>query len=87
MELEGVVQNGLIVPDDTTGLPEGTRVRISTAALPNADAVAMLSRWAAEDANLSDAEAADNAAVLRSIDAARPSYRKLFADVLAGGSK
>ena len=28
MELEGVVHNGVIVPDDTTALPEGTRVRI-----------------------------------------------------------
>ena len=28
MELEGVVQNGVIVPDDTTALPEGTRVLI-----------------------------------------------------------
>jgi hypothetical protein len=29
MELEGVVHNGVIVPDDATGLAEGTRVRIS----------------------------------------------------------
>jgi hypothetical protein len=28
MELEGVVQNGVIVPDDATALPEGTRVLI-----------------------------------------------------------
>jgi hypothetical protein len=28
MELEGVVHNGVIVPDDATALPEGTRVRI-----------------------------------------------------------
>jgi hypothetical protein len=28
MELEGVVHNGVIVPDNTTVLPEGTRVRI-----------------------------------------------------------
>jgi len=28
MDLEGVVHNGVIVPDDTTSLPEGTRVRI-----------------------------------------------------------
>ena len=31
MELEGVVHNGIIVPDDATVLPEGTRVRISAA--------------------------------------------------------
>jgi len=31
MELEGVVHNGVIVPDDATALPEGMRVRISPA--------------------------------------------------------
>jgi hypothetical protein len=29
MELEGVVHNGVIVPDDATALPEGARVRIT----------------------------------------------------------
>ena len=29
MELEGVVHDGVIVPDDATALSEGTRVRIS----------------------------------------------------------
>jgi hypothetical protein len=28
MELEGVVHNGVIVPDDAAALPEGMRVRI-----------------------------------------------------------
>src|SRR5947209_5070802 len=31
MELEGVVHNGVIVPDDATALAEGTRVRITPA--------------------------------------------------------
>jgi len=31
MVVEGVVHDGLIVPDDLTGLTEGMRVRISTA--------------------------------------------------------
>lgn len=31
MELEGVVRNGVIVPDAEGALPEGTRVRISVA--------------------------------------------------------
>lgn len=31
MELEGVVRNGVIVPDAEAALPEGTRVRISVA--------------------------------------------------------
>jgi hypothetical protein len=33
MELEGAVQNGVIVPDDATVLPEGARVRITPAPL------------------------------------------------------
>jgi hypothetical protein len=28
MDLEGTVQNGVILPDDSTGLTDGTRVRI-----------------------------------------------------------
>jgi hypothetical protein len=28
MEIEGVVHNGVVVPDDATALEEGTRVRI-----------------------------------------------------------
>ena len=31
MEIEGVVHNGVIVPDDVTALAEGARVRISPA--------------------------------------------------------
>ncbi|MSU78240.1 MAG: hypothetical protein EXS16_09105 [Gemmataceae bacterium] len=33
MELEGVVHDGVIVPDDATALAEGTRVRITPAPL------------------------------------------------------
>ena len=29
MELEGVVHNGVVVPDDASALPEGARVRIT----------------------------------------------------------
>ena len=47
-----------------------------------AAAVAMLNRWGEEDAKLPPEEAAANAAVLRALDEDRPSYRKLFADVL-----
>jgi hypothetical protein len=35
MELEGVVHNGVIVPDDATVLPEGTRMRITPATAEN----------------------------------------------------
>ena len=40
MELEGAVQNGLVVPDDDAGLADGTRVRISPATPATAAAVA-----------------------------------------------
>jgi hypothetical protein len=36
MELEGVVHNGVIVPDDVAVLAEGMRVRISPAPQENA---------------------------------------------------
>ncbi|HEX5444513.1 MAG TPA: hypothetical protein VFW87_11810 [Pirellulales bacterium] len=29
MEIQGIVHNGVIVPDDAAGLSEGTRVRIT----------------------------------------------------------
>ena len=32
MEIEGVVRNGVIVPEDAKALPEGTRVRITEVA-------------------------------------------------------
>ena len=35
MDVEGVVHDGVVVPDDPNALPEGTRVRI-TAVLPEA---------------------------------------------------
>lgn len=47
-----------------------------------AAAIAMLQQWMEEDAALSSEELADNAEVLRALDADRPSYRKLFTDIL-----
>ncbi len=35
MELEGVVHNGVIVPDDANALSEGTRVRIQAVEVGN----------------------------------------------------
>ena len=49
-----------------------------------AAAVALLRRWAEEDAALSPEEAAANADVLRALDEDRPSYRKLFTDLRKG---
>src|SRR5437660_1248460 len=45
-------------------------------------AVAMLHRWMEEDASLTPNEEAANAELLRCLDADRPSYRKLFNDIL-----
>jgi hypothetical protein len=50
-------------------------------------AVAMLNRWAAEDATLSPEEAAANEAVLRALDEDRLSHRKLFTDELMDDCK
>jgi hypothetical protein len=45
-------------------------------------AIALLHQWMEEDAALSAADEAANADTLRRLDADRPSYRKLFGDVL-----
>ena len=63
-------------------LPAGTEQR-------RAAAVAMLRDWSDEDQALSDEAAAENTAVLRSLDEHRASYRKLFDNILGdatGGS-
>lgn len=44
-------------------------------------AVELLQRWAAEAEQLSEQEAAENADVLRALDADRPSDRPLFTDL------
>ena len=45
-------------------------------------ALAMLEKWHTEDAALSPEEAAANKAVLRALDEDRPSFRRLFTDIL-----
>jgi hypothetical protein len=50
-------------------------------------AIAMLEEWAIEDAALAPEEEAANSEVLRALDADRPSYRKLFTDILKDDSK
>ncbi len=47
-----------------------------------AAAIAMLHQWMEEDAAMSPEEEAANVEVLRALDADRPSYRKLFTDIL-----
>ncbi len=47
-----------------------------------AAAIAMLHQWMEEDAALSDEELAENENLLRLIDEDRPSYRKLFTEIL-----
>jgi hypothetical protein len=47
-----------------------------------AAAVAMLHCWMEEDVSLDPVEVAANADLLRSLDADRPSHRKLFNDIL-----
>jgi len=42
MELEGVVHNGLIVPDNTQALAEGMRVRIEPVSIPKASTFGQL---------------------------------------------
>ncbi len=52
-----------------------------------AAAIAMLQQWMEEDAGLSDEESAENEKILRMIDEDRPSYRKLFTDILKDSEK
>ncbi len=47
-----------------------------------AEAVSLLRAWAEEDESLSVEEMAANAEVLRALDEDRPSYPKLFPDLL-----
>jgi len=52
-----------------------------------AAAIAMLQRWREEDAVLTPEEEAANANLLRALDEDRPSYRKLFTDILKDNPK
>ena len=49
-------------------------------------ALAMLEQWSNEDAAMSPEEFAQNENVLRALDEDRPSYRRLFTDVLKEGT-
>jgi hypothetical protein len=71
---------------DRRGVPaDAVAVRLLDEHLPPADrrtaAVELLRRWADEADTLSEAEAGENAAVLRALDADRPADRPLFPDL------
>jgi hypothetical protein len=67
---------------------ETVALRLLEAHLPppldarRAAALALLRQWMEEDAALTPEEMAANAEVLRCLDEDRPSYRKLFTDIL-----
>lgn len=52
-----------------------------------AAAIALLRQWMEEDEALTPEEEAANAEVLRALDEDRPSYRKLFTDILKDDAK
>ncbi len=62
--------------------PDALAVRLLHDHLPLVDrresAIEMLTRWAEESEAMSEQEAEENAAILRSLDMNRPSERKLF---------
>lgn len=67
---------------------ESVTLRILDQHLPSladarrAAALAMLQQWMEEDAALTPEEEAANVEVLRCLDEDRPSYRKLFGDIV-----
>jgi hypothetical protein len=67
---------------------EAPAIRVLEQHLPQARderraaAIAMLKQWMEEDAAMSPEEERENLEVLRAIDEDRPSYRKLFTDIL-----
>jgi hypothetical protein len=71
---------------------EAVALRLLDQHLPPLDerraaALALLQGWVEEDAALAPDEAAANAKVLRALDEDRPSYRKLFTDLLKDDPK
>lgn len=73
------------------GLPaEAAALQLLDEHLPSparrAAAVAMLQEWTRENEALSDEQLAANAALLRDLDASRPSDRLLFSELLGEGS-
>jgi hypothetical protein len=94
LNLPSQVEERLKQEANRLGLPaEACVVQLLDQHLPpalderRAAAVAMLHRWAQEDATLPAEELAENAELLRSLDEDRPSFRKLFTDLTKGGPK
>jgi hypothetical protein len=85
LALPAEMEDRLLHEAKRSGLPRETiALRLLDQHLPSppdgrqAASIALLEQWTAEDANLSDEEAAANAKVLRQLDLDRPSNRKLF---------
>jgi len=94
LHLPPELEQRLLQEADRCGQPgEAVALRLLDRHLPQPQdqrrvaAVAMLQRWMEEDAALTPEEAQANADVLRQLDEDRPSYRKLFTDVLKDGPK
>jgi hypothetical protein len=94
LHLSPELEQRLLREADRCGQPsEAVALRLLDCHLPpsaderRAAAVALLQRWIKEDDALTPEEAKANAEVLRQLDEDRPSYRKLFTDILEDGPK
>ena len=94
LNLSAELQERLRQEAERRGQPvESVALRLLEEHLPppldarRAAAIAMLHQWMEEDAALTAEELAANAEVLRCLDEDRPSYRKLFADILKDAPK
>jgi hypothetical protein len=94
LNLSAELQERLRQEAERRGQPaESVALRLLEEHLPppldarRAAALAMLHQWMEEDAALTEEEFAANAEVFRCLDEDRPSYRKLFADILKDAPK
>ena len=89
LNLSAALQERLRQEAERRGQPaESVALRLLEEHLPppldarRAAALALLHQWMEEDAALSPEEEAENREVLRALDEDRPSYRKLFTEIL-----
>lgn len=71
--------------------PDAVTLKLLEQHLPSPDRGAglqqLFAQWQAEDEAMTEEEMAENLDVLRAIDEDRPSYRKLFTDILRDESR